>query len=96
MSVLLILHCQLLAIYEHRVAVQGFIWGINSFDQWGVELGKVKYHLLAIQNAVFRHSSFFSFQPTILFVAVSGNTSPKATPWISSQGRTRGGLQLQH
>ncbi|CAN1835730.1 Glucose-6-phosphate isomerase, cytosolic [Linum perenne] len=31
---------QLLAIYEHRVAVQGFIWGINSFDQWGVELGK--------------------------------------------------------
>lgn len=32
---------QLLAMYEHRVAVQGFIWGINSFDQWGVELGKV-------------------------------------------------------
>lgn len=32
---------QLLALYEHRVAVQGFIWGINSFDQWGVELGKV-------------------------------------------------------
>eukprot|EP00246_Nothoceros_aenigmaticus_P015530 TRINITY_DN6514_c0_g1_i2.p1 TRINITY_DN6514_c0_g1~~TRINITY_DN6514_c0_g1_i2.p1 ORF type:complete len:587 (-),score=89.23 TRINITY_DN6514_c0_g1_i2:218-1978(-) len=31
---------QLLALYEHRVAVQGFIWGINSFDQWGVELGK--------------------------------------------------------
>lgn len=32
---------QLLALYEHRVAVQGFIWGINSFDQWGVELGKI-------------------------------------------------------
>ncbi|KAJ9510214.1 hypothetical protein QJQ45_015693 [Haematococcus lacustris] len=32
---------QILALYEHRVAVQGFIWGINSFDQWGVELGKV-------------------------------------------------------
>ncbi len=32
---------QLLAVYEHRVAVQGFVWGINSFDQWGVELGKV-------------------------------------------------------
>jgi len=31
---------QLLAMYEHRIAVQGFIWGINSFDQWGVELGK--------------------------------------------------------
>lgn len=32
---------QLLALYEHRSAVQGFVWGINSFDQWGVELGKV-------------------------------------------------------
>ena len=30
----------LLALYEHRVFVQGWIWGINSFDQWGVELGK--------------------------------------------------------
>jgi glucose-6-phosphate isomerase len=32
---------QLLAIYEHRTAVEGFVWGIASFDQWGVELGKV-------------------------------------------------------
>mmetsp|Transcript_36977 Transcript_36977/g.47541 ORF Transcript_36977/g.47541 Transcript_36977/m.47541 type:complete len:575 (+) Transcript_36977:44-1768(+) len=32
---------QLLVIYEHRTAVQGAIWGINSFDQWGVQLGKV-------------------------------------------------------
>lgn len=32
---------QLLALYEHRIAVSGFVWGINSFDQWGVELGKV-------------------------------------------------------
>jgi glucose-6-phosphate isomerase len=32
---------QLLALYEHRVAVQGFVWNVNSFDQWGVELGKV-------------------------------------------------------
>jgi glucose-6-phosphate isomerase len=32
---------KLLALYEHRTAVQGFLWGINSFDQWGVELGKV-------------------------------------------------------
>lgn len=32
---------QLLVLYEHRTAVQGFVWGINSFDQWGVELGKV-------------------------------------------------------
>lgn len=32
---------QLLAIYEHRTAVEGFVWGLCSFDQWGVELGKV-------------------------------------------------------
>ncbi len=32
---------QLVALYEHKVFVQGVIWGINSFDQWGVELGKV-------------------------------------------------------
>lgn len=31
----------LLALYEHKVFVQGLIWGLNPFDQWGVELGKV-------------------------------------------------------
>jgi glucose-6-phosphate isomerase len=31
----------LIALYEHSVFVQGAIWGINSFDQWGVELGKI-------------------------------------------------------
>ncbi|XP_061532379.1 glucose-6-phosphate isomerase a isoform X1 [Phycodurus eques] len=30
----------LIAMYEHKIFVQGVIWGINSFDQWGVELGK--------------------------------------------------------
>ena len=30
----------LIALYEHKVFVQGSIWNINSFDQWGVELGK--------------------------------------------------------
>ncbi len=36
-------HClgALIALYEHKVFVQGAIWNINSFDQWGVELGKV-------------------------------------------------------
>jgi glucose-6-phosphate isomerase len=32
---------QLVALYEHKVFTQGTIWGVNSFDQWGVELGKV-------------------------------------------------------
>ncbi len=31
---------RIVALYEHRVFVEGAIWGINSFDQWGVELGK--------------------------------------------------------
>jgi glucose-6-phosphate isomerase len=31
---------RIIALYEHRVFVEGTIWGINSFDQWGVELGK--------------------------------------------------------
>lgn len=31
---------QLVALYEHKVFVQGVVWNINSFDQWGVELGK--------------------------------------------------------
>jgi glucose-6-phosphate isomerase len=30
----------LIALYEHRVFTSGALWGINSFDQWGVELGK--------------------------------------------------------
>ncbi len=32
---------QLIALYEHQVLTQGVVWGVNSFDQWGVELGKV-------------------------------------------------------
>ncbi|MGE5652471.1 MAG: glucose-6-phosphate isomerase [Bacillota bacterium] len=31
----------LIALYEHKTFVQGVVWGVNSFDQWGVELGKV-------------------------------------------------------
>jgi glucose-6-phosphate isomerase len=32
---------QLVALYEHKVFTQGVVWNVNSFDQWGVELGKV-------------------------------------------------------
>jgi len=31
---------KLIALYEHKIFVQGIIWNINSFDQWGVEFGK--------------------------------------------------------
>ncbi|MET0684957.1 MAG: glucose-6-phosphate isomerase [Solirubrobacteraceae bacterium] len=39
----------LIALYEHSVFVQGTIWGIDSFDQWGVELGKVMAREIAPQ-----------------------------------------------
>ena len=38
---------QLIALYEHITFTQGAIWEINSFDQWGVELGKVMANQLA-------------------------------------------------
>jgi glucose-6-phosphate isomerase len=31
---------KLIALYEHKIFTQGVLWNINSFDQWGVELGK--------------------------------------------------------
>ncbi|WP_068161457.1 glucose-6-phosphate isomerase [Rhodococcus phenolicus] len=41
---------QLIALYEHEVFVQGVIWGLDSFDQWGVELGKAQ--ALALEPAL--------------------------------------------
>ena len=51
---------QLIALYEHVVFVQGVIWGVNSFDQWGVELGKVLANRIAPElatNAALGHDS---------------------------------------
>jgi glucose-6-phosphate isomerase len=39
----------LIALFEHRVFVSGSIWGLNSFDQWGVELGKVLAKDIAVR-----------------------------------------------
>ncbi len=47
----------LIAMYEHKVFVQGHIWNINSFDQWGVELGKV------LGNAVYEVLEQGSLKP---------------------------------
>jgi glucose-6-phosphate isomerase len=43
---------QLVALYEHLVMVQGVIWGVDSFDQWGVELGKVLAQRIAPELAI--------------------------------------------
>jgi len=53
---------KLVALYEHKVFVQGTIWHINSFDQWGVELGKVLAKRIAPelnpgQSAALAHDS---------------------------------------
>ena len=40
----------LIALYEHKVFVQAAIWNINSFDQWGVELGKKMANQLLAGN----------------------------------------------
>ena len=53
----------LIALYEHKIFVQGIIWNIFSFDQWGVELGKemattlmdVKHRHTGRRHAVLRH-----------------------------------------
>jgi glucose-6-phosphate isomerase len=57
---------QLLALFEHRTAVEGFIWGINSFDQWGVELGKVLAKNVRKQLAASRssHAPVSGFNPS--------------------------------
>jgi glucose-6-phosphate isomerase len=47
---------QLLALYEHRTAVQGFLWGINSFDQFGLELGKLLAKHVRVQLAASRRT----------------------------------------
>jgi len=50
---------QLIALYEHATFVQGAVWGINSFDQWGVELGKV------LANSVLAHIADTSAPTTL-------------------------------
>lgn len=57
---------QLLALFEHRTVVEGFIWGINSFDQWGVELGKVLAKNVRKQLSSWRKdgSSISGFNPS--------------------------------
>jgi glucose-6-phosphate isomerase len=42
----------MIALYEHKVFVQGSIWNINSYDQWGVELGKEMTKKVLSENAM--------------------------------------------
>ena len=55
---------KLVSLYEHKVFVQSVVWGINAFDQWGVELGKKLAEQLA--PAVRNPSSAATTSPTVL------------------------------
>ncbi|MGB2831677.1 MAG: glucose-6-phosphate isomerase [Methylotenera sp.] len=52
---------KLIALYEHKIFVQGFIWNINSYDQWGVEYGKqIAQEILPLLTSEDKISSFDS------------------------------------
>jgi len=74
----------LLALYEHRTAVQGWVWGINSFDQWGVELGKVlgvkvRKYLSAARGGSGDASAFCSPTQKLLSTMLTTPMSPGHT-----------------
>ncbi len=81
---------QLLALYEHRTAVQGFIWDINSFDQWGVELGKklacdVKDHLLEYRSSGGKIEAANAATSRLLnYYVENSNQSPCEQLWDSN------------
>ncbi|MGM0694393.1 MAG: glucose-6-phosphate isomerase [Pseudomonadota bacterium] len=81
----------LIALYEHKVFVQGVIWNINSFDQWGVQLGK----RIAgeISERIDAHSQDFDASTQGLLALVRAHfPRPRdgAAPRSDKKGKTRG------
>ena len=69
----------LIALYEHKVFVQGVIWGIDSFDQWGVELGKVLAttdRRRARRRPMTRRPPTTTRRPTALIAPLPGAAQP--------------------
>lgn len=64
---------QLIALYEHKVFAQGWLWGINSFDQYGVELGKNMARDIAGGSSQVQDSSTLG-----LLSAIADRTTPQA------------------
>ncbi len=75
---------QLIALYEHSVFTQGVIWGIDSFDQWGVELGKVMANRLT--PVLTGSSSVPSAEPTP--VELDASTAALVEQYRRVRGRT--------
>lgn len=63
----------LIALYEHKVFCQGVIWGINSFDQWGVELGKQLSNDIFAQLAGEENRTAFQDSSTAGLIALYKN-----------------------
>ncbi len=72
----------LVALYEHSVFTQGAIWGIDSFDQWGVELGKVLAQAIAPELIA-------DAEPDPRPRLVDQRTHPPATALSSSSNRRK-------
>ena len=67
-----------MALYAHKVFVQGTLWDINSFDQWGVELGKVLANRIApdLTSGTTRHMEHDSSTTALIqrYRAIRGRT----------------------
>ena len=70
----------LLALYEHKIFVQGIIWNLNSFDQWGVELGKqlAKHILNDIHKPYIANSHDASTNALLNYYREAMTESPEA------------------
>ena len=62
---------RLLALYEHITIASGFLWHVNSFDQFGVELGKEMAHALAAVGEGEAMPSHFSEAASVLLSALA-------------------------
>ncbi|WP_111414839.1 glucose-6-phosphate isomerase [Billgrantia lactosivorans] len=78
----------LIALYEHKVFVQGVIWNINSFDQWGVQLGK----RIAgeISERIDEHSQDFDASTQGLLALVREHFRPAPASGAAVKGRAKG------
>jgi glucose-6-phosphate isomerase len=70
----------LLALYEHKTFVEGVIWGINSFDQWGVELGKAMARSLLADAEAGAPSADLDPSTAALLTRLATRPAPKPAP----------------
>ena len=62
----------LVALHEHRIFIQGVLWGIASFDQWGVELGKAMANALLPELGGEREIGTHDASTTVLVQRLQG------------------------